>query len=33
MFEMIDRLKALEARDNEKKADAPLFKILKAADE
>ena len=33
MFEMVDRLKALEARDSETKADTPLFTILNAANE
>ena len=33
MFEMVDRLKALESRDSEVKSEAPLFKILKAANE
>lgn len=33
MMEMVDRLKALESRDSESKADAPLFKILKASNE
>lgn len=33
MFEMVDRLKALEARDSEKKSETPLFTILKAANE
>ena len=33
MFEMVDRLKALEARDKESKADTPLFEILKAAND
>lgn len=33
MFEMVDRLKALESRDSETKADTPLFKILKASNE
>lgn len=33
MFEMIDRLKALESRDSEIKAETPLFKILKASNE
>ena len=31
MFEMVDRLKALESRDSEAKADTPLFRILKSA--
>lgn len=33
MFEMVDRLKALESRDSEVKAETPLFKILKASSE
>jgi hypothetical protein len=33
MFEMVDRLKALESRDSEVKAETPLFKILKASNE
>lgn len=33
MFEMVDRLKALESRDSEIKAETPLFKILKASNE
>ena len=33
MFEMVDRLKVLEARDSELKAETPLFEILKAASE
>lgn len=33
MFEMVDRLKALEALDEHSKAETPLFKILKAASE
>lgn len=33
MFEMVDRLKALESRDGEVKAETPLFKILKASSE
>jgi len=33
MFEMVDRLKALEARDGEIKAETPLFAILKAAND
>ena len=33
MFEMVDRLKALESRDSEMKSETPLFKILKAANE
>ena len=33
MFEMVDRLKALESRDSEAKADTPLFRILKASNE
>ncbi len=33
MFEMVDRLKALEARDSEIKKETPLFTILKAANE
>ena len=33
MFEMVDRLKALEARDSETKSETPLFTILKAANE
>lgn len=33
MFEMVDRLKALEARNSETKAETPLFKILKASNE
>lgn len=32
MFEMVDRLKALESRDSEAKADTPLYQILKLAD-
>ena len=28
MFEMVDRLKALEARDSETKSETPLFTIL-----
>lgn len=31
MFEMIDRLKALESRDSDVSADTPLFRILKSA--
>ena len=33
MFEMVDRLKALESRDSEIKAETPLFRILKASNE
>jgi hypothetical protein len=33
MFEMVDRLKALESRDSEIKSETPLFKILNAANE
>ena len=33
MFEMVDRLKALESRDSDAKADTPLFQILKASNE
>lgn len=33
MFEMVDRLKALESRDSDIKSETPLFKILKAANE
>ena len=33
MFEMVDRLKALESRDNEIKSETPLFRILNAANE
>ena len=33
MFEMVDRLKALEARNSELKAETPLFEILKAAND
>lgn len=33
MFEMVDRLKALESRDSDAKAETPLFKILKASNE
>lgn len=33
MFEMVDRLKALESRDGDTKAETPLFKILKASNE
>lgn len=33
MFEMVDRLKALEARSEESKSETPLFKILKASNE
>lgn len=33
MFEMVDRLKALESRDSEVKAETPLFRILKASNE
>ena len=33
MFEMVDRLKVLEARDSELKAETPLFEILKATSE
>lgn len=33
MFEMVDRLKALESRDSEVKAETPLFKVLKASNE
>lgn len=32
MFEMVDRLKALESRDSEAKADTPLYQILKLAE-
>ena len=32
MFEMVDRLKALESRDGEAKADTPLYQILKLAE-
>lgn len=32
MFEMVDRLKALESRDSEAKAGTPLYQILKLAD-
>lgn len=32
MFEMIDRLKSLEAKDNTKAASTPLFKILDRAE-
>lgn len=31
MMEMVDRLKALESRDSEAKAETPLFTILKKA--
>lgn len=31
MFEMIDRLNALESREGGKKAETPLFQILKAS--
>jgi hypothetical protein len=33
MFEMVDRLKALESRDGKESADTALFKILKASSE
>ena len=33
LFEMVDRLKALEARNSELKAETPLFEILKAAND
>ena len=33
MFEMVDRLKALEARNSETAAETPLFSILKASNE
>lgn len=33
MMEMVDRLKALESRDSNQKADTPLFQILKASNE
>lgn len=33
MFEMVDRLKALESRDENSKSDTPLFQILKASNE
>jgi hypothetical protein len=33
MFEIVDRLKALESRDGDTKAETPLFKILKASNE
>ena len=33
MFEMVDRLKALEARNSGTEAETPLFEILKAANE
>ena len=33
MFEMVDRLKALESRDKDSNAETPLFKILKASNE
>lgn len=33
MFEMVDRLKALEARNSEIKAETPLFAVLKAAND
>lgn len=33
MFEMVDRLKALESRDGKENADSALFKILKASNE
>jgi hypothetical protein len=33
MFEMVDRLKALESRDGKESADTVLFKILKASSE
>lgn len=33
MMEMVDRLKALESRDSNTKADTPLFQILKASNE
>jgi hypothetical protein len=33
MFEMVDRLKALESRSSENKAETPLFQILKASNE
>jgi hypothetical protein len=33
MFEMVDRLKALESRDSEIKSETPLFRILNAANE
>lgn len=33
MFEMVDRLKALESRDTDSKSETPLFKILKASNE
>jgi hypothetical protein len=32
LFEMVDRLKALESRDSEAKVDTPLYQILKLAD-
>jgi len=31
MFEMIDRLNAMEARDGSKKSETPLLQILKAS--
>lgn len=31
MFEMIDRLNAMESRDGSKKGETPLFQILKAS--
>lgn len=33
MFEMVDRLKALESLDSEVKSETPLFRILKASNE
>jgi hypothetical protein len=33
MFEMVDRLKALESRDSDITSETPLFKILNAAHE
>lgn len=33
MFEMVDRLKALEARDSNASAETPLLRILKASNE
>lgn len=33
MFELVDRLKALESVSGDSKAETPLFKILKAAND
>lgn len=33
MMEVIDRLKALEAKDSEAKAETPLFRILNGTDD